>query len=123
MPHGEEATSSYSVQQTTVASGFVRLAIEAALMPAAPPPMTQMFMPHPSSGERATLPDGLVEVVADLRRVGERVRDPAVALGQLDGRGDLGGRRGRVHPEVVGAVARLADLPVRLHPAPQGAHL
>ena len=54
MPHGEYATSSYSVQTTTVASGFVRLAIDPALMPAAPPPITQMFIASPIvSGLRA----------------------------------------------------------------------
>ena len=40
MPHGEYAMSSNSVKTVTCRSGFVRLAIVAAAVPAPPPPMT-----------------------------------------------------------------------------------
>src|SRR5437763_3472212 len=47
MPQGEYATSSNSVQMITLASGFVRFAIDAALIPAAPPPTTQIRLGSP----------------------------------------------------------------------------
>ena len=40
MPHGEYAMSGNSVNSVTLRSGFSRLAIVAAAVPAPPPPMT-----------------------------------------------------------------------------------
>ncbi len=54
------------------------------------------------------MPEGRAEGVARTRRRTEGVRDAGGASGQVDGGGEVRGRRRRLHPDAIRAVTGLA---------------